>query len=99
VAEADDMAMLRLLARDSGALAVLPAVVVRDEIRQGTLVEYMKLPNLYEHFYAITIKRQFMPKALHQLLSRPLQHDLQPESDMAEPTAKSGAPAKPSAKP
>lgn len=72
-AEADDMAMLRLLARDSGALAVLPRVVVRDEIQQGTLIEYMTLPNLFENFYAITIKRQFVPDVMSELLSRPIQ--------------------------
>lgn len=72
-AEADDMAMLRLLARDSGALAVLPRVVVRDEIQQGTLVEYMTLPNLFENFYAITIKRQFVPDVMSELLARPIQ--------------------------
>lgn len=67
-AEADDMAMLRLLARDSGALAVLPPVVVRDEIREGVLTEYMKLPNVFESFYAITIKRSYMPDVLVELL-------------------------------
>lgn len=72
-AEADDMAMLRLLARDSGALAVVPRVVVRDEIQQGTLVEYMTLPNLFENFYAITIKRQFAPEIMSELLARPIQ--------------------------
>lgn len=72
-AEADDMAMLRLLARDSGALAVLPRVVVRDEIQQGKLVEYMALPNLFENFYAITIKRQFLPDVVSELLARPIQ--------------------------
>lgn len=72
-AEADDMAMLRLLARDSGALAVLPRVVVRDEIQQGVLMEYMTLPNLFENFYAITVKRQFMPEVMSELLARPIQ--------------------------
>ena len=38
-AEVDDMAMLRLLARDSGVAAVLPKVVVRDEVAGGSLVE------------------------------------------------------------
>lgn len=76
-AEADDMAMLRLLARDSGALAVLPAVVVRDEIHNGTLVEYMTVPSLFEHFYAITVKRQFVPAVVTELLSRPLQNALE----------------------
>ena len=32
------MAMLRLIARDSGWLAVLPEVVVQDELRTGWLV-------------------------------------------------------------
>lgn len=59
LAEADDMAMMRLLARDSGALAVLPEVVVKDEIEQGVLTRYMPLPNIYENFYGITVKRQF----------------------------------------
>ncbi|MGD8831757.1 MAG: LysR family transcriptional regulator [Pseudomonadales bacterium] len=69
-AETNDMAMLRLLARDSGALAVLPRVVVRDEIQQGTLAEYMALPNVYEDFYAITVRRHYMPAGLQQLLAR-----------------------------
>ena len=67
-AEANDMAMLRLLARDSGACAVLPSVVVSDEIRDGILVEYMRLPNVFESFYAITVKRRFESPALASLL-------------------------------
>lgn len=71
-AEVDDMAMLRLLARDSGALAVLPKVVVKDEIQRRELVEYMNLPNVFENFYAITIKRQFQPRLLSTLLGQRL---------------------------
>jgi len=67
-AEANDMAMLRLLARDSGAMAVLPAVVVRDEIRNGILVEHMQLPSVFESFYAITVKRSMPTPALTALL-------------------------------
>ena len=66
--EADDMAMLRLLARDTGALTVLPTVVVKDEIAQSTLKVHMTLPNVFENFFAITIKRQFMPPILTELL-------------------------------
>src|SRR5450830_462762 len=58
VGEADDMAMLRLLARDSGAIAVMPEVVVKDELLQGRLKKYMTLPNVFENFYAVSIKRQ-----------------------------------------
>jgi len=70
LAECNDMAMLRLLTRDSGALAVLPEVVVRDEIRQGSLVGYQVLPNVHESFYAVTVKRHFMPPAVSDLLRR-----------------------------
>lgn len=69
-AEVDDMAMLRLLARDSGALAILPPVVVRDEIRRKELCEYMALPKVTENFYAITVKRSYQPPALRELLAR-----------------------------
>lgn len=69
-AEVDDMAMLRLLARDSGALAILPRVVVRDEIRRRELVEYMALPMVTENFYAITVQRSYQPPALRELLKR-----------------------------
>lgn len=68
VAEVDDMAMLRLLARDSNAAAVLPKVVVRDEIRSGALVEYGELPDVYEYFYAITEKRRYENPVLTELL-------------------------------
>jgi len=68
LAEADDMAMLRLLARDTGALTVLPTVVVKDEIEQGTLKVHMTLPNVFENFYAVTVKRQFIPPVLTELL-------------------------------
>lgn len=69
VAEADDMAMLRLLARDTGALAVLPKVVVKDELALGKLEAYLELPNIFENFYAVTIKRQFINPLLNDLLS------------------------------
>lgn len=68
-AEADDMAMLRLLTRDSDSLAVLPEIVVKDEIESGKLVNYMNLPNVFESFYAITIKRTFVPDLIKNLLA------------------------------
>lgn len=70
LAEADDMAMLRLLARESEAVALLPPVVVRDELRSGRLVEYCKVPGLHENFYAITMQRRFTPPLLRVLLRR-----------------------------
>ncbi len=70
-AEVDDMAMLRLLARDSDSVALLPTVVVQDELRSGRLVEYAVVPELSETFYAITVRRHFEPPLLKALLKRP----------------------------
>jgi LysR family transcriptional regulator, transcriptional activator of nhaA len=70
VAEVDDMAMLRLLARELDALALLPSVVVRDELRAGTLREYCVVPGLYEDFHAITVKRHFQHPLVNALLTR-----------------------------
>lgn len=70
IASADDMAMLRLLARDTHAAAVMPSVVVRDELRDGRLQVYCQLPNLYEYFFAISIKRHYQHPLLKTLLAR-----------------------------
>jgi LysR family transcriptional activator of nhaA len=70
LAEVDDMAMLRLLARDTDAVALLPSVVVRDEVRSGALKEYGVVPGLYETFYAITVERRYPHPLLARLLTR-----------------------------
>ncbi|MGY6553410.1 MAG: LysR substrate-binding domain-containing protein [Wenzhouxiangella sp.] len=67
-AEVDDMAMLRLLARDSGAVALVPEVVVQDELEQGLLQKYCEIPGLVECFYAITAQRHFRSAALEAVL-------------------------------
>ena len=67
VAEVDDMAMLRLLARDSDAITVLPEVVVQDELREGRLQRYCSVPGVFENFYAITAFRR-SPSSLVQTL-------------------------------
>lgn len=67
-AEVDDMAMLRLLARDSGGVTVVPEVVVQDELKQGTLHKYCELPRVFENFYAITMRRHFQSAVLKSLL-------------------------------
>jgi LysR family transcriptional activator of nhaA len=69
-AEVDDMAMLRLLARDSGALALVPSVVVRDELRSAILYELCAMAELAESFYAITAQRKFQNPRLAPLLAR-----------------------------
>lgn len=53
----EDMVMLRLLARNSGAVAVIPEVVVQDELRGGSLQRYCTVPEVEEQFYAITTWR------------------------------------------
>lgn len=67
-AEADDMAMLRLLARDSGSLAVLPPVVVSDEIANHKLKVIQHLPHSYENFYAITLQHKRQSSIIQSLL-------------------------------
>jgi LysR family transcriptional activator of nhaA len=64
------MAMMRLLAREDIGLAILPPIVVKDEIESGLLVEAHRLPNIAETFYAVTIGRRF-PNALLQKLLAP----------------------------
>ena len=69
LAEVDDMAMLRLLARQTGALALVPPVVVQDELQAGTLVERCSIPQLQENFYAVTMRRRFAHPVLQQMLA------------------------------
>lgn len=58
-AEADDMALLRLLAREDAGAAILPPVVIRDELDSGRLIEAQSLPGVFEAFYALTLPRRF----------------------------------------
>lgn len=58
-AEADDMATLRLLARAGAGLAILPPVVVQDELHAGLLVEHAQLTGITERFLAVTLRRRF----------------------------------------
>lgn len=62
------MAMLRLIARDSGWLTVLPEVVVQDELRTGSLVKVGRSEQLQEHFYAITTSHRHRLERLEGLL-------------------------------
>ena len=67
-AEVDDMAMLRLLARAGIGLAVLPPIVVKDELASGLLLEVDRLPGIAETFYAVSIRRLFPNPLLILLL-------------------------------
>ena len=67
-AEADDMAMLRLLVRADAGLAVIPPIVVQDELAAGTLREAARLDGLHETFFAVTRARRFPNPLLADLL-------------------------------
>jgi LysR family transcriptional activator of nhaA len=68
IAEVDDMAMLRLIAREGFSLVLVPPVVVVDELANGSLIEHCTFPKIKERFYAITRRRQF-PRPLLQKLN------------------------------
>lgn len=68
LAEVDDMAMLRLLAREREGVTLVPPIVVRDELRNGTLIEHCRIPEVTEKFYAIVQKRRFPNQLLAEIL-------------------------------
>jgi LysR family transcriptional activator of nhaA len=68
-AEVDDMAMIRLLAREDAGLAVIPPIVVRDEIAAGHLEEAHPLPGIRELFLAVTFARRFPNPLLQELIA------------------------------
>lgn len=69
VAEVDDMAMMRLLAREDIGLALVPPIVVQDELASGRLVEAREHPQITETFYAVTLDRRFPNPLVADLLS------------------------------
>ncbi|MFT5358069.1 MAG: LysR family transcriptional activator of nhaA [Polyangiales bacterium] len=70
LAEVDDMATIRLLAADADALAIVPSVVVRDELRTGVVHELCVVPGIAENFYGITLARRFEHPLVQTLLAR-----------------------------
>jgi len=68
VAEADDMAMLRLLLKAGTGVGLVPAIVVRDELAEGVLHEIMTIPGLTESFYAMTQSRRYPHPLVDQLV-------------------------------
>lgn len=67
-ANVDDMAMVRLLARDGAGLAVAPAVVLADEIASGAIATAPFDLGIVEPFFAVTLPRKFPHPALSELL-------------------------------
>lgn len=70
-AEVDDMAMLRLLARADFGLALLPPVVVVDELASGRLAEAAELPGVFERFAVLTPEHSFRHPAIAKILPDP----------------------------
>jgi LysR family transcriptional activator of nhaA len=66
----DDMAMVRLLAREGAGLAVAPPVVVADEISSGLLQTAPFPLGIVEPFYAVTVARKYPHPLLSELLSQ-----------------------------
>jgi LysR family transcriptional activator of nhaA len=75
-AEVDDMAMMRLLAREGAGLAVLPPIVVKGELEAGALVELDALPGMIESFYAVTVKRRFPNPLIGPLLETAMEREI-----------------------
>mgnify|MGYP002737761065 CR=1 FL=1 len=70
MSEINDMPAMRLLIRDSSSIALMPKVVVQDEIKNGSLQEYCTIPELFEHFYAIHMERHIETGLFNQLFER-----------------------------
>lgn len=69
VAQVDDMAMVRLLARADAGVAIAPDVVLADEIASGRIVTSKFGLDIVESFFAITVRRTFPHPLLKELLN------------------------------
>ena len=67
-AEVDDMAMLRLLAREGAGFALVPPVVVKGELERGILTEVYQFEDLSENFYAVTPSRRYPNELVGEML-------------------------------
>lgn len=70
VASVDDMAMVRLLAREGIGLAIAPSVVLADELKSGRLATAAFDLGISEPFFAVTLRRKFPHPALATLLGQ-----------------------------
>ena len=56
------------IARAGAGIAVIPPIVVRDELSTGTLVELGRLEGIKEEFFAVTLHRRFPNPLVAELL-------------------------------
>ena len=68
-AEVDDMAMLRLMARETHGVTLVPPAVVKDELKSGVLVERHQFHQVKESLYAITPSSRFPNLILRELMN------------------------------
>ncbi|WP_299548932.1 LysR family transcriptional regulator [uncultured Tateyamaria sp.] len=68
IADVDDMAMVRLLARAGVGLALAPEIVLADEIASGQLITAPFDTGITDTFYAVTTRRSFPHPMLGVLL-------------------------------
>ena len=64
----DDMAMVRVLAREGAGLAITPPIVLADEIRSGLLHTAPFPLDIVEPFYAVSVPRKYPHPILADLL-------------------------------
>ncbi|MEM9967883.1 MAG: LysR family transcriptional regulator [Pseudomonadota bacterium] len=69
IAYVDDMAMVRLFAREGVGVAIAPSVVLADEIAQGLVMTAPFDLGINEPFYAVTLPRDFPHPSLQALLT------------------------------
>jgi LysR family transcriptional activator of nhaA len=89
-AEVDDMAMMRLLAREDIGLALLSPIVVKNELESGLLKEAKHSVGLIESFHAVTAKRKFPNPLLDVLFEQTAEGQGQavPQDATANPSAR-----------
>lgn len=67
-AEVDDMALLRLLALSGEGLALVSKIVVERELQSRKIKFMVRVPDLAEKFYALTIRRRFQNAWLGEIV-------------------------------
>ena len=58
-AEVDDMALLRLLALSGEGLALVSKIVVERELQSRNIKFMLRVPGLFERYYALTVRKRF----------------------------------------
>ncbi|HEX7653248.1 MAG TPA: LysR family transcriptional regulator [Verrucomicrobiae bacterium] len=67
-AEVDDMALLRLLALSGEGLALVPSIVVEQELQSRRIKFMARVPHLTETYYALSVRKRFANHWLAQIV-------------------------------